>query len=259
MGHQKAALQMLTNLFTPDTIMSSPVSRAILAWYQRFDVFVAVMGGFKTALPREWFTVVVDFCRDKCESSPDDIEWRLEERSACLRLISMDMSMLYSRGNREEISPEEFNTEYDRISEVLTDWKQTFDPALLDPAFEVTTFPHQVPLDPEHDIVNPYAPGTLYEAPLISTTMLMSEWHSITMMHKCQSSTTQREQLYAELREHSYEICQIFETVERWPKRPKGILMMIQACIALSALFLPQDPKHHGWIRRKFALMETFG
>ncbi|PKS09077.1 hypothetical protein jhhlp_003691 [Lomentospora prolificans] len=259
MGHQKAALQILTNLFTPDTVMLSPVSRTILAWYQRFDVFVAVMGGFKTALPREWFTVFVDFCREKAASNPEHVEWKLEEGSAFMRLVSMDMSMLYAQGNKGEISPQGFSAEHDRISRILKEWKANLDPALRNPALAVTTFPNQGPLEPESDIVNPYTPGILYEAPLTSLTLLMSEWHSISIMHKCQSPTIQREQLYAELREHSYEICQIFEAVERWPKRPNGMLMMIQACLAISALFLPQDARHHFWIRRKFALMETLG
>lgn len=259
MGHQKAALQILMNLFTPETVMLSPVSRMVLAWYQRFDVFVAVMGGFKTALPREWFTAFVDFCRERIATHPQEVEWRLEEGTAFLRLVSMEMSMLYAKGYRGEISPEGFRAEHDRISRVLEDWKANIDPALTNPAFSVKSFPNQYPLDPERDIVNPYVPGTLYEQPLVSTTLLTSEWHSISVMHKCQSPTTQREQLYAELREHSYAICQIFEAIERWPKSPKGVLIMIEACIAISALFLPQDRRHHNWIRRKFALMEILG
>lgn len=258
MGHQKAAYEMLTHLFTPETASQSPLGRMVISWYGRFDVFIAIMGGFPTMLPREWFTIFVEFCDKQATIDEDNLHWKMEAESGRLRVISREMSTLFARGSRGQISPEDFATEHERILKALHDWKDGWDHALTDPSKFVTDFSHARALT-EDDIVNPFVPGVLYDYPVFSTTLLTSEWNSTTMMHKCQSPTTQREALYAELKDHAYAICQIFEAVEYWPAKPKGSLILIQACIALSALFLPQDPKHHMWIRRKFALIETMG
>ncbi|OLN88047.1 hypothetical protein CCHL11_00453 [Colletotrichum chlorophyti] len=259
MGHQKAAFEMLTHVFTPETATQSALGRMIVSWYGRFDIFIALMGGFPTMLGSEWFTTFVDYCdQQAAKDEANSLHWKLEAESGRLRVISREMSTLFARGSRGQISPEDFAAEHERIQQSLQDWKDGWDHELTDPSHLVTDFSHARTLD-EDDIVDPFVPGVLYDFPVFSTTMLTSEFNSTMMMHKCQSSTTQREQLYGELRDHAFAICQIFEAVESWPSSPKGSLVLIQACIALSALFLPQDEKHHMWIRRKFALLETMG
>ncbi|KAK1640980.1 hypothetical protein BDP81DRAFT_457917 [Colletotrichum phormii] len=259
MGHQKAAFEMLTHLFTPETATQSPLGRMIVSWYGRFDIFIAMMGGFPTMLAPEWFTTFVEYCDQQAISDEaDSLHWKLEAESGRLRVISREMSTLFARGSRGQITPEDFATEHERLQNSLQGWKDGWDHALTDPAYFVTDFSHASPLG-DDDIVDPFITGVLYDFPIFSTTLLTSEFNSTMMMHKCQSSTTQREHLYGELRGHAYAICQIFEAVERWPSSPRGSLILIQACIALSALFLPQDAKHHNWIRNKFALLETKG
>ncbi|KAK1465888.1 hypothetical protein CMEL01_11880 [Colletotrichum melonis] len=259
MGHQKAAFEMLTHLFTPETATQTPLGRMIVSWYGRFDIFIAMMGGFPTMLAPEWFITFVEYCDQQAVSDEaDSLHWKLEAESGRLRVISREMSTLFARGSRGQITPEDFATEHERLQNSLQGWKDGWDHALTDPAYYVTDFSHAGPLG-EDDIVDPFITGVLYDFPIFSTTLLTSEFNSTMMMHKCQSSTTQRDHLYGELRGHAYAICQIFEAVERWPSSPRGSLILIQACIALSALFLPQDAKHHNWIRKKFALLETMG
>jgi hypothetical protein len=258
MGHQKAAFGILTSIFTPQTIRRTPVGRMCLSWYARFDNFVALMGGFPTDLPREWFQAMLDFYKEGVIANPDEIHWRIDEWSAQLRLISYDMSILFARGSRGQISSEDFVKEHDLISQRLTDWKEKRDPALQDPKYLVRDFPSPETLDPE-DFVNPYTVGILYERPLFDVTVLCAEWNSIMIMHKCQSSGTRPDQLFADLNRHAYRTCQYFETLEFWPSTPRGVLVLIQACIAIAALFCPQDARHHMWFRRKFALLETMG
>ncbi|KAF9881812.1 hypothetical protein CkaCkLH20_00958 [Colletotrichum karsti] len=258
MGHQKAAYEMLTHLFTPDTANQSALGRMIVSWYGRFDIFIALMGGFPTMLPKHWFTINVEYCDKQAAIDEDSLPWKMEAESARLRVISRDMSTLFARGSRGQISPEDFAVEHERIQKALHDWKDGWDQEMTDPAHFVTDFSHARTLT-EDDIVDPFAPGILYDFPVFPTTMLTGEWNSTTMMHKCQSPTTKRAELYEELGRHAYAICQIFEAVENWPHKPKGSLIQIQACVALSALFLPHDAKHHMWIRRKFALLETMG
>jgi len=258
MGHQKAALEIFTKLYTPQSAMQTATGRMIFWWYARYDVFIGIMGGFQTALARSWFTTSVEYCQAKAVEHPSELRWKYEENSAQLRLISMDMSILIHKENRGQITPELFSDEHQFIEKRLIDWRNNWDPALTNPSYFVTDFPNARPLSVD-DIVDPFAPNVLYHEPLFPTTMLTAEWNSIMTMHKCQSSTTDRMQLFGDLARHAFGICQIFEAVENWPHSPKGCLIMIQACIAIGALFLPQDDRHRMWSRRKFALLETKG
>ncbi|RBR08248.1 uncharacterized protein FIESC28_10317 [Fusarium coffeatum] len=258
MGHQKAAFGIITSIFTPQTVMRTPVGRMCLSWYARFDSFVALMGGFPTDLPREWFQAMLDFYKSGVAANPEEVHWKIDEWSAQLRLISYDMSILFARGSRGQISPEDFVKEHELINQRLIDWKEKRDPALQDSKYLVRDFPPPETLDPE-DFVNPYTVGILYERPLFDVTVLCAEWNSIMIMHKCQSSGMRPDQLFADLNRHAYRTCQYFETLEFWPSTPRGVLVLIQACIAIAALFCPQDAQHHMWFRRKFALLETMG
>ncbi|KAF5020988.1 hypothetical protein F66182_6969 [Fusarium sp. NRRL 66182] len=258
MGHQKAAFEILTSIFAPQTVMQTPMGRMCLSWYARFDNFVALMGGFPTDLPREWFLAMVDFYKYEITAHPEELHWKIDEWSARLRLISYDMSILFARGSRGQISQEDFVKEHDIINEKLIAWKEKRDPALQDARYLVKDFPRQETVDPE-DFVNPYTVGILYDYPLFNVTVLCAEWNSIMIMHKCQSSGTRPDILFADLNRHAYRTCQYFETLEFWPSTPKSVLVLIQACIAIAALFCPQDNRHHMWFRRKFALLETMG
>ncbi|KAI0914913.1 hypothetical protein F4823DRAFT_621251 [Ustulina deusta] len=257
-GHQTAALQILTQLFTPDTIARSPIS-TLLTWYIRFDVFGAMMGGFETALPREWFVAAVEGSEEKVDENPDELSWRIEVQATTLRLISMDMSLLYAKSSRGEISAEAFVEEYDQISERLSEWLARLDPAITNANYLVTDFQHKQPLT-DADIVNPYKPGSLYKPPLFSTTILLMEWHSIIIMHKSrQEGYALQQEPSKELRQLALSACEMFETVQRWPDTPTGALITVQACLAIACLFIPRDPKYYMWMRRRYASLEATG
>ncbi|EFW99042.1 c6 zinc finger domain containing protein [Grosmannia clavigera kw1407] len=332
MGHQRAALEVLTQLFTPETAMSSPTSRAILHWYARFDVFVGLRGGFETALPRAWFAVPTDFYKAQGTSEPDNLGWKMEEWSAKLRLISWEMSVLVARRNGREKQDQlqeaevqqqkmAFFQEHMRILGALHEWKAGLDVILRDAAENgektdqkgqpgqhtllVTDFQHAQPLG-EDDIINPYQVGLLFYPPLFAGTLMTCEWQSIVLMHEMQaaqmataaggnpggglsglaeegladgaeglaednssrSSSSSRVAIdsgeqpaaaLARLAQLAFGACQIFETVERWPASPPGVVIALQASVAIAALFLPRDSRHRMWIRRKFALIESMG
>lgn len=230
-----------------------------LGWYARFDTFVALMGGFPTDLPRDWFTTLIEFHQSKTAiTSKDSLRWKIDQRSSRLRLITYDMSLLYARGSRGQISPADFITEHDRLTTTLVEWKDNWDPDLSDAAYLVMDFPNQQPLDPD-DIVDPYAPGLIYNFPLFISTLIYAEWHSIMIMHKSQSTNIPPDVLFVELRRHAYVICQHFEAIELWPLTPAGVLISLQACLSIAALFLPRDELHHMWLRRKFATLDVLG
>ncbi|KAG6008367.1 hypothetical protein E4U21_004571 [Claviceps maximensis] len=258
MGHQKAAFQVIRKIFSPESILRTVIGRACLEWYTRYDNFVALMGGFPTDLPKEWFRVMNNYHQSRVVANPDDLNCKISLRSTELRAISYDMSMLYARGSRGQIEPKEFAQEHSRITEMLLEWKSTWNSVLSLPEYLVTDYSYQTMADPD-DIVDPYMPGLLYTGPLFTNTLINTEWESIMIMHLSQSSDTPAEQVFMEMAKHAYTICQHFETVEYWPLKPKGALIPLQCCVALASLFLPRDSRHQMWVRRKLALLETWG
>ncbi|KAL7899246.1 hypothetical protein HDV64DRAFT_223787 [Trichoderma sp. TUCIM 5745] len=258
MGHQKAAFEILTRIYTPQTAMQSAIGRMCLSWYARFDNIVALMGRFPTEIPREWFTTMVAFYQSQMASNPAELRWKIEDRSARLRLISYDMSDLYARGSRQQMDPTDYALQHSHLTAQLEGWKGSWDPALCDQKHLVTDFFWRRPLDPG-DIVDPYRPGVLYEYPLFNSTIITMEWHSIVIMHKSQSPDMSPEQLFAELGGHAFAVCELFECMEHWPELPAGTLIAMQPCLAIAGLFLPHQPNHHMWLRQKFAMLEAQG
>ncbi len=216
------------------------------------------MGGFETALSQEWFSSFVDHCAEQLGNDPDNLGWKLEECAARLRLISAEMSVLFGKRAKGEIVGDAFAAEHERIAVELKQWKDGLDPDLTDPTYAVQDFSYGRPLE-AGDIVNPFQPGALYGHPLFQTTVLTCEWHAAVITHQCQAGMGMPEEPPAELMAHAYAICQIFEAAELWPASPPGCLVIIQACLAMAALFLPRDDRHHMWVRRKFALLEAMG
>jgi len=258
MGHQKAAFEVFTKLFTPQTVMQTPIGRVALMWYARFDVFIGIMGSFKTSLGRAWFAAPVEYYESRAAAEPHNLGWKIEACSARLRLLSQEMSHLFAQGAKQEITEEEYIAEHRRLSTLWDEWKNSWDPALKDPACLVNDFPGSPTPDPD-DIVNPFAPGVLFRHPLFASTLMTCEYHSITLMHASQNAMRLTDEDRARLMEHAYAICQICETVEFWPHSPAGSLIVLQSCLAIAALYVRRDPKHHMWIRRKFALLESIG
>ncbi|KAL2175678.1 uncharacterized protein P884DRAFT_205552 [Thermothelomyces heterothallicus CBS 202.75] len=258
MGHQKAAYEVFSKLFTPQTVMQTPVGRAALMWYARFDVFISIMGGFKTSLSREWFAAPVDFYESRAAEEAQNLAWKTEACAARMRQLSQEMSHLFARGAKREVTREEYVAEHRRLSAVWEEWKSSWDPALQDAAYLVNDFPGDPTPGPD-DIVNPFAPAVLFRPPLFASTLMACEYHSISLMHASQDAVKLSEQDRARLTEHARAICQIFEAVELWPHSPAGSLTVLQSPLAIAALYLPRDAKHHMWIRRKFAMLESIG
>ncbi|SPQ23569.1 8831b7e2-909d-4446-a1f8-2443dc46b33e [Thermothielavioides terrestris] len=258
MGHQKAAFEVLTNLFTPQSAMQTPVGRAAVTWYARYDVFIGIMGNFGTSLSREWFLAAVEHYESRAAAEPQNVGWKIEACSARLRLVSMEMSLLYAKGAKQEVTEEEYTAEHCALSAALDDWKNGWDPALTDAAFLVTNFPGSQAAESD-DAANPFGPGALFRAPLFASTLLTCEYHSVALMHASQSAAKLTEDDRSRLMERAHAICQICGTVELWPQSPPGSLIILHSCLAIAALYMRPDARHHLWVRRKFAVLETMG
>lgn len=132
LGHQKAAYQILTELYNPQTIMQSGMSRIILGWYMRFDVFASLMGGFETVLSREWFSESFNFFASMTQAEPEVIHWKIQAALAQTRLLATDMSLLFSQIGKGEISLAQFDHENGELGARISNWKAKMDPALED-------------------------------------------------------------------------------------------------------------------------------
>lgn len=258
MGHQRAALQILTQLFTPQSMAQISMNRTILAWYARFDILVGSMGGFETGLPRHWYSTLDGHCRERLASDPENLDWRYEASENRLRLISVDLCSLVARRARGELREDMYVAEHVKVANRLQEWKASLEPELTDPSRLVPST--TVVPDMHFDAYPTQVP--IYDAPLITTTLLICGWHSIVILYVYRVIGDTQDPDAAglgNLSQHAQAICQVFEAAEQWPSVPKGLLLMLHPCLAIAALFLPRTPAHNTWLRQKFALLEGSG
>lgn len=258
MGHQKAALEILSQLFTPQSIVETSLNRTILSWYIRFDILVGLMGGFVTSLPRDWFVAFDEHCRARLASEPDNLDWLYERAETRLRLICHDICLLVARRARDNMQGTPVTAEHENVARQLREWRENLEPTLTDPS-RLVTLP-SYPSDEVFSASSRNAP--LYDAPLSSTTLLLCEWHATVMMHLYQASQGSRGPILPELgslSQHAEAISQIFSAGEQWTTGPKGLLIMLHPCITIASMFLPPSPDSNVWLRKKFALLESSG
>lgn len=238
--------------------MQNEMSRVVLGWYMRFDVFAGLMAGFETVLSREWFSYAHEFYQQQVAREPANLNWKIESALAQYRLVVMDLSLLLAKKGKGEISHEQFIKENEVIERRIEEWKTKMDPALQDSRFLVTGFTGARPLNSD-DIVDPYIPGTMYSGPLWAMNVAMLDWYSINLMHKYKTALIMKTQPSADLGLKAYASCQLFEAVQSWPGSPPGTIVACQASLGIACLFLPRDERHAMWARRKLATIESNG
>ncbi|KFX91784.1 hypothetical protein V490_05725 [Pseudogymnoascus sp. VKM F-3557] len=259
LSHQKAAYAILTSLFTPQTAMSTHLNRVLLGWYSRFDIFAGLIGGFKTVLSRDWFTIKHDFYTQQCQIDPGNVLWKLDEAASQVNIIAMDMSVLFAKISKGEISIEQFNAENEIVAEKIRQFIPSLDPMLCDPRYRVTDFTGARPVDPE-DIVNPYEPGLILDGVLWPMNIIKLDIYALDLMRLVQTAQILQVQTKEEeVLIPGFQICQMFEAVEYWPGSPKGAILSCLASLGIAAIVLPRDQRHMQWLRRKFTVVESNG
>lgn len=238
--------------------MAEPMTRVILGWYMRFDVFAGLMGGFETVLSRQWFSYSYEFFQHQAATELENLDWKIETAIAQYRLLATDMSLLFAKMGKGAVSHERFLVENDMIRKRIEEWQTKMDPALQDSRYLVTDFPNRRPFESD-DIVDPYLPGILYSGPLWVMNGATLDWISIDLMHRYQTALTTQTQPSAELGIMAYRTCQLFEACEYYPGSPPGTVLALQASLGIASLFLPKDEKHSMWARRKLATIESHG
>ncbi|OAQ97962.1 hypothetical protein LLEC1_00518 [Akanthomyces lecanii] len=257
MGHQRAALELFTKLFTPQTVVETRIGQICLTWYSRFDAGIAFLRTVRSSFSRDWLTGAAAYYRERISQEPNEIRWRAEERLIRLHIIRYDMAVLFSATDGD-MSESSFSEEHEKITIQLMKWRDTWDTVLTAPNYAVRDYSWRPKSDLD-DIIDPCEPGLLYTPPLFSSTIVSVEWHALIILHKSLAKTVPREKLMADLVRHSHAVCQLFEALEHWPSTPKGVLLGLGPFLVLVALFLPRDLRHRSWLWRKLALLETMG
>jgi hypothetical protein len=259
MAHQAAACQILTDLYTPQSVMEHETTRMILHWYIRFDIFAGVLSGYSTVLGRQWFDACHRYFLSKTREKPDDISVKYEERWARLRLLAADIALLCGRKGANNISDQEFHDQYQVIADEVSNWENDLHPALKDRSKLVTDFGSPPLRDPD-DIVDPYSPNTMYGGDISLTNLLALDFWGMDLLVNQQLA-----EMFLGIprspraQETAYKMCQMFETVQLHPQSSPSVVLGMQATLGVSAVFLPPDDKHSRWARKKLATVEALG
>ncbi|CAK4031833.1 Adhesion and hyphal regulator 1 [Lecanosticta acicola] len=259
LGHQKAAYQILTDLFTPQTIMQDEIRRKIINWYIRFDLVAAMMAGNETVLDREWFAAAADFYRRQVRDRPNDLGARFEDFFATSRLLATDVTLLLAAKTKGNISDEQFQSRTQDLTSQFAEFEHTIETAFTDPSFFVKSFPRAPNAPNEGDLFDYRDPNFLYAGEFSTMNFVLLDHWAIDLMFKYQVAMITRQPLSPELTAIALKKCKMFEAIQYGEEGGPMAMLGSQASLGILALFLPKDQQHTAWCRRKFADIERLG
>lgn len=282
MGHQKAAKQILTQLFTPQTIVATPMGRLLFSWYSRIDLLLAPMWGLEPALPREWHEALETYVQMQlssyCSSSSSSdnnnhnnnmhnnsawLQWLIELADVQLRIVFRDMAALTARRKTGAVADDEFQVLHRKLTLRLREWRDTLPPALTDPSYLLQLPPGTS--NSKQQLFHHYETTEvpLYEGPLVATTTLVAHWHVVVLMHLSQvtaeSMMAETAALLGGLAANSEAVCQIVEAADSWVDAPAGLHKRLCSMLVTVAMFMPRRKAEQAWLRRKLAWLEAQG
>ncbi|WPV27842.1 hypothetical protein CLAFUW7_07738 [Fulvia fulva] len=258
LGHQKAALQILTDLFTPQTIMQDETRRKIINWYIRFDLFAGMMSGGETALGRDWFAAAADFYTRQTRDRPHDLGARFEEYFATSRLLATDVALLFAAKTQDKISDEEFMGSIQHLSIAFAEFGRTIETAFTDPSCFVRDFP-RASAPYQDDLFNYRDPNFLYAGELSTMNFVLLDHWAIELMFKYQVTMATGQARSPELTDLALKKGKMFEAIQYGEQSGVAAVLGCQASLGILALFLPKDQRHTMWCRKKFAGIEQLG
>jgi len=256
MGHQKAAKEMLTRLYTPQSITQSDFLLKVSLWYIRFDLFVGLQSGAEAILSHDWYVAVHEHFKRKCREYPDDLNLKYEERLSYTRLVAKESSDFFALKGKGLLSDEEFMEQLPQLGRRVHNLEKDIDPVLLDPTKKV----QKIPGSPGPDsIVNPFEPNLIWGGNYFTSNYLLLDTLGIIFMYNVSSSLALRKPFEPEMTQKAFRAAQLFEAIRNYPEAPPGTIIESQATFAIASLFLPKDPKTVQWCRHTLAKVESAG
>ncbi len=259
LGHQRAAHQILIDLFTPQTIMQDETRRRIIAWYIRFDLFAGMMSGSETRLGREWFAACHDHYRAQAQDRPDDLGAKFEDYFATSRLLATDVALLFAGKVGGKISDEDFAASVQDLLGKFQTFGRMLEDAFTDPASYVKDFPGAPPPGNKEEITNFRDPYFLRAGELFTMNFVLLDFWAIDLMFKYNVTKVHGTPPTSELTSIALKTCKMFEAIQYSQAGPPGAIIGCQASLGIASLFLPKDEKHTSWCRQKYATIERLG
>jgi len=257
-GHQKAAYEILTELFTPQTIMQSDTHRKICTWYIRFDVVAGILAGYEMVLGREWFVACTDFYTLQAQDRPNDLGAIFEERIAKSRLLATDIALLFNRKAKNVLSDEAFATGVQSLGEQLVQVEHDISAAFEGSREYVKEFPG-APAEDLDPVTDWKDPNFLLAGDLFTWNFIKVDFLAIVLMYKSWMAGIDKSQPPHEIVDVAFRICKVFEAMQYASGNDDAVVLGAQASLGLAATCLPKDEKHTMWCRRKFARIESSG
>jgi hypothetical protein len=258
MSHQKAALTIITTLYTPERMLVHESLRKVFHWYARFDIFIGILSGTATQLDREWFSCQEEFYKQKRKEHPESLAWKYEEKYAWIRLTGYDLRMFMRKKAQGELSDEEFEKGLQGFDEQLKDLHSSLAPALTDPSKRIADISEGRTKAP-NDIVDPYEPNVLYGGELYNTNVVLHDLIVFELLYKNQIGEVTGKLDVTGIREVCLKQCQLYEAATLYSGSPPGIRFGMQAGLAFCLLFLRANEQEIWWARKRLAEIETKG
>ena len=262
-GHQKAALTILKDLHTPESMQETETLRVILIWYYRFDITVGFLSGNGIILERDWIAASHESSLKRKEQNPSSMTIKFEEYTNHHRLLAADIAILFAKRTKAKKgqvlqSEQEFwtecNTLAQRIKHFEEPWDQVWKKAKKDGMDDSGWCPR-----PQDDIVDPTNRRPFFTGDLYTMNFVFMDIWALKVMFKYKLAQLEGKPPPLECREEAFKAAQMFEAVELDPdSRPGALLAMLQA-FAMTCLFLPKDERTTTWVRRKFVAVEAKG
>ncbi|USW54699.1 Putative zn(2)-C6 fungal-type DNA-binding domain, fungal transcription factor [Septoria linicola] len=257
-GHQKAAYQILTDLFTPQTILQDETRRKIITWYIRFDLFAGMMSGAATTLDREWFAASAEFYKRQTKDKPKELGARFEYYFASTRLLATDIAKLFADRAKDAIDDKAFGVGIDTLSQELAEFGQIIGTAFTDPSCFVSSFANTLPPG-EEDLFGFRDPKFLYSGELATMNFVLLDHWAVELMFKYQLGAVLGQSPSPELTQIAMKKSKMFDAIQHGREGGPTAILGCQASLGIMSLFLPKDQQHTRWCQRKFASIEQLG
>ena len=258
-GHQRAAGEMLLELFDPTTVVQDDCSRMCYVWYARFDVFVGMMAGNEPTLGPEWFRYNAQWYMQAAQEHPNDLRIQVESYFATHRLIAVEMALLNSKLPKGEILIEDYLREMAGLRERVLAARKTIDSLRQHKEYQVQTLDNPQPRSPD-SIVEPYIPGRLMKGVLFPVNLMLIDWCAMNSMLSYQSAMVlQQPPPSGDLIRSAMEQIRTVDDIDNWSGSGAAAIVPLQASVGLVSLFLPREERYTMWCRRKLAKIECHG
>lgn len=260
MIHQKAAYQIIVELYTPETIMNHPVTRSTIKWYLYFDSFVGMLAGTESLMSRRWLEAISEFHADEYDRSQGSIRNLYEHCSSLTKLLSFDTFHFFNQLASGQVPDEELEKRSQYLLGELGKWEDHFPVELAKEENLVTNVP-EAPYDPNDESTAPYKPLYFWGGENFPTNTFRFALFGLRHMLEGRLSTWKGQPKPEQMsKEFSKMIFGMVNSVRYWPETPPGAFLNFRAVFSL-AVFLnpPTEEREISWARSTFAALESEG